>query len=276
MVEALAPTSPYDPWRPTVGSPDGRRNKNSQTMHRVATSLPPSVRPLSLPLHTPARPRYTRLMPPATAPLRHFPKGATIGPRGGMRVQPSLKFWYDNLIDFIIAKPNATNDDCAAYTGRSPNYISIVRHSDSFKARYEQRRAAMNRDLTEHVQQRLSEATGKTLDLLLEKLEKGGAALKLSDVLDASDRLLGRLGYGAKAGPAVNIDTGGGGVAIIEGSITAHELRLAQERLRQLEHSNATSSPVDATPVAAPPAKALSAKPESFTIDRLAQDLEAS
>jgi len=173
-------------------------------------------------------PSAAALAPPPGLTSSHVP--------GGRRKQvPGNTFLarYDHIIDFMLANPTATLRDIANYVGYSYTWVSLVRSSDAFKARYEQRRAAMNTDLSEAVTDRLHRATVESLDIFLERLHEKRDVVKLSEALDAADTLLQRMGYGIKQnGTQVNVQQ------VAAPQATAEEIARARARMRSAEQGH--------------------------------------
>lgn len=170
--------------------------------------------------------------------------------------------WYDHIIDYLFANPNATNADIALYTKRNQQYIGIVRNSDAFKMRYAQRRDEMNARLEDAIGARLDKVAVVALDALLERVEEKKDALSVAELTDLNDKILGRLGYGTKPQAAalnVNVNATAGASSV---SVTAspEELSAAREALRAVEraHANGVLPPqiegsLAEAPVSSPP-----------------------
>lgn len=141
-----------------------------------------------------------------------------------MTLRPS--WWHDSLIDYLIAHPDATLKDLAIFTGRTPAWLSLVRNSDAFQARYSQRRQEHSARLSEAVQERLLKVANKVLDVVDLKLDgikaANGAGMSVMEAFEASDTLLQRLGYGVKqAGGGVQVNVNQQNASVPQASVAA-------------------------------------------------------
>jgi len=158
-------------------------------------------------------------------------------------IQRNLHFlyWHDHMIDYILVNPAATNRELASYVGRSYSFVCMVRNSDAFRARYEQRKQQHGANLADKVNGKLADVAVKSLDILLERLEEKRDVVQLGVATDIADRVLQRLGYGAKptAPASVNVNVN----QQVAGSIAPETLAEARGLLRSVEAQRA-SAPV--------------------------------
>lgn len=118
-----------------------------------------------------------------------------------------FRYWYDGIIDELLANPQQTQKEIAAKLGKSPVTIGMIMNSDLFRMRYEQRRGEQSKKLTDAINGKLASVALKALDLTEQKLELQQTAPPLDTLVDVADKALQRLGYGVKspASPAVSV-----------------------------------------------------------------------
>lgn len=118
---------------------------------------------------------------------------------GRQQWQPSkMSWWYDAIIDLMTANPQMTKKDIAASLNCTPAAIYLITNSDIFKARYSQRRAALTETLDGAIHQKLLAVADRSLGLIAEVLDKKRDQIPLPQLESLADKVLDRLGYGAK------------------------------------------------------------------------------
>ncbi len=177
----------------------------------------------------------------ADLPTLRFPRRSNAA---GVQWGPGkFNFWYDHIIDMMLANPKVTNADIARSTGRTANWISMVKNSDAFRARYAQRRDEVTTLLNDTIGEKLGLVASKGLDILLEKMNKVGGNVTLEEAVDLNDKVLARLGYGTRQGPApasVNVNVNASAVAGAQAApLPLDAFRSAQESLRMVEEARA-------------------------------------
>lgn len=146
------------------------------------------------------------------------------------------KWWFDSVIDYMLAHPEAKQYEIAKHFGRAPNWISILLSSDSFKAKLEQRRREHNLHIHQSITLKLARSLDTTLDVLQEQIEKKRDAIPFTQLADFTNKTLERLGYGVQrpGGPAsVTVNTGPQQVV----TISAEDLAAARGAIRNQEAS---------------------------------------
>jgi hypothetical protein len=143
-----------------------------------------------------------------------------------------MRWWYESLADHMIANPNATQNEIAAAFQRNPATISTVINTDAFKAYYRQRRAHHTDKLDAAVRDKLFKVSSKSLDYMLEVLDKKRDTVPLETLTRISDSALKNLGYGAPASPGVNVNvnTAPQNVTV---AVSVEDLERAREALRR-------------------------------------------
>ena len=119
-----------------------------------------------------------------------------------------MRWWYELLADYMITNPGASQGELAAHFGRAESTISTVINTDAFKAYYRQRRTHHSEKLDATVRNKLFAATNKSLDHILDVLDKKRDTIPLEMLQRVADSSLKSLGYGVTppSGVTVNVD----------------------------------------------------------------------
>lgn len=106
-----------------------------------------------------------------------------------------MRISHELILNWLVLNPEKTQGDCAQHFGITEAWLSVVINSDVFKARWEQRKAFMA-DQTDKLM--IAQARGVVSEGLqkLEKLVKDSQDPAF--VLQTTDKLMGRLGFGHK------------------------------------------------------------------------------
>lgn len=115
-----------------------------------------------------------------------------------------MRISHEMILDWLILNPERTQGDCAREFGVTEPWLSVVVNSDCFQARWKQRRMMLDKkvtDLTTGKMQGVVQAGLERLELLVE------ASADPRFVLDTTDKILGRLGYGPKSSSGVVMNT---------------------------------------------------------------------
>jgi hypothetical protein len=125
------------------------------------------------------------------------------GPRKSMTqhvMEPrSFRWWYDSLIDWMIAHPGGSMEDAAKDLGRSAVWLRIVANSDSFQAQYQARRGQLSDAVNQRLANKLTKAAELSLDCIIDRLEQKQDKVPLPTLLDLQEKSLNRLGYGTNS-----------------------------------------------------------------------------
>jgi hypothetical protein len=147
-----------------------------------------------------------------------------------------MRWWYESLADFMIANPGATQNEIAAHFQRNPATISTIINTDAFKAYFRQRRTIYAERLDTQVRDKLFAVTNKSLDHILEVLDKKRDTIPLEMLQRTAESSLKSLGYGATppAGTTVNVNAAPQTVQV---AVSLDDLQLAREALRRNQHA---------------------------------------
>lgn len=108
------------------------------------------------------------------------------------------------IAEYLINHPSARLHEVAAAVGMSVSWVSIVTNSELFRDYFMRR----HKEVSNLVHIPLQDKLNGVAHLAVEKL--GRAVEDSTDpnfILAAADKALGKLGYGAKAGPTVQVNT---------------------------------------------------------------------
>lgn len=150
-----------------------------------------------------------------------------------------MAWWYWDLLDYMIANPQATKKEIALHYGIAYQTMILVTTSDMFNAHLEQRRAIISKQLDGEIANRLGKVALTAIDLTQDVLDKKRDNIPLDSLTDIMDKALTRLGYGVKgtapsSGVTVNVQQAV--VAPISGADLEEGrklLRASQEQRRQ-------------------------------------------
>jgi len=141
---------------------------------------------LESPAGLPGRPwSHTDSLPPARSDLPD---------RHGVR---KLSYSHLDCIDFIIQRPEVTQNELAQRYGYTPSWISLVIASDAFQAELAKRRdEVLSPEIRASVEERFKALIHRSQGVLLEKLNTPGCPPALAlGVLGTASKALG---YGAR------------------------------------------------------------------------------
>lgn len=112
----------------------------------------------------------------------------------------NMRISHEMILNWLILNPEKTQNECAELFGVTAAWLSTVINSDCFQARWAERKMHLA-DGTERL------ATAKmraVVDKGLERLERMVEVVPDPKfVLDTTDKLLARLGYGPKTGAGI-------------------------------------------------------------------------
>lgn len=107
---------------------------------------------------------------------------------------------HEAIMNFMIANPTAKLGQVAAEFGVSQPWLSCIIHSHAFKTKLREKQEALWGDLGASITEKLEAVAHTALDNILEHVTASNASPALS--LEVADKVLHRLGYAPKTGPA--------------------------------------------------------------------------
>jgi hypothetical protein len=143
-----------------------------------------------------------------------------------------MQWWYEAIIDQMLARPEATKKELADTLGVSYQTILLITNSDLFQMRWTERRAELNSALSDNVVRLTHKVATKALDALAERLdERNRVAFPTKSLVEVTDKMLSHLGYSSapvgQPAPQTNVQI----------NITASKdaLLAAQQKMRRVE-----------------------------------------
>lgn len=176
------------------------------------------------------------------------PSGSTRGPRGelatnsyGPKLVTTLRrhsYWYDALIDWMIANPGSTIKAIAKEFNKSLPTISMIVNSDMFKARFELRRKELNELMAEEIATETSTVALLSLREVSKRLRDNPAAIPIGQLTEISHSTLDRLGYGQKP-----LNSNQQNNVVVNVTVPQSVLSEARQSMRELHSRNSLEAP---------------------------------
>ena len=172
---------------------------------------------------------------PYTAP--GFPgKQPSLGLRSSRR---KFHFWYDHVIDWMLANPGRSVAECASTVKRSASTLYIVTNSDIFRTRFAQRRAEINSQMADEISDAVTGVALSGMRELQKRITENPAKIPTGLLSEVAGSALTRLGYGVAP-----VGTPGNNTQVnVNVQVAPSILREAQERMRASQTINAQSIP---------------------------------
>lgn len=134
---------------------------------------------------------------------------------------------HEQIMDFIIMNPAATNEDIAFTFNYSPGYVGQLLASDLFKAKLAEKQTAVTNDVLNEVKDKITSLAKKGLDRLLQKIAVDESHRDIRDTTELALRGMGVIA--GKGGASVTVNTGGQ-TAIFQ-TVDQTVLQAARERM---------------------------------------------
>jgi hypothetical protein len=138
-----------------------------------------------------------------------------------------VNWWHERLADLMIAHPEATLGEIARVLGRTSQWVSTVKNSDTFIDYWCKRSAEHSREVTQGIKAKGFAAAELALDHLNNKLGGPEGDLFTPDtLLQVIDTTMKRFGYdnAKNQAPVFNFNMG---------TVTPEQLAEAREKLRR-------------------------------------------
>lgn len=145
----------------------------------------------------------------------------------------------------MIAHPLSSLKERCARLGYSESYLSTLTNSDMFQLFYQKRKAEHSELLTTSLVEKTAAVAGKTLDMMLESLEKKRDTIPFGVLAKTAESSLASLGYGVKPAPAAVI-VNNNQQTLVAPPVTREQLAEARSALLRSEQARL----IDATPAA--------------------------
>jgi hypothetical protein len=161
-------------------------------------------------------------------------------PRKANYYQPvSWHPWYVSISDWMIRNPSRDLVDCAKDLNRSVATLRYVANSDMFREFHAQRREEWRRHHDFAIISRVTQVAEKSLDLILDKMEKQADKIPMQLITDIATASLDRLGYAPQQTPSVAVNIQDNRTQTISVPVTAAALEEARDALRAAEQKRA-------------------------------------
>lgn len=104
----------------------------------------------------------------------------------------SLSHTHEAVMNWMLLNPDRSLRECADHFGYTQSWLSTLIHSDIFQARLAERQEGIRARIADSIPQKMRMAADVGLEKLVTALEKTEDP---EFILDATDKLLHRLGY---------------------------------------------------------------------------------
>lgn len=142
-----------------------------------------------------------------------------------------FRAWFESLADYMLANPTAKGPEIGKQFGKSSVWISSVINSDAFKTYFSVRRQHFNELHDSALRTKSTEVAMKSMDLILEVMEKKRDKISLVELVKVNDSALQALGYGSAASPAPSVVVNNQSL-----TVNASVLGEAREQIRTIQH----------------------------------------
>lgn len=106
-------------------------------------------------------------------------------------------WWYDRIIDWMIANPDKLLGECAHEMNVSQSWLSVITNSDMFQDAFKARSKEHSDVALIGVREKAFAAADMALDALNKRLETQAPVLPVSTLLEITDVTMKRFGYAA-------------------------------------------------------------------------------
>lgn len=139
--------------------------------------------------------------------MAFIPKMQSV-PMGGSKAyrKNRWRWYYDSIADWMIANPGKELKECAKHINKHPNTITQIIRSDLFQEYLAQRKQEWQRHHDHAIMAKTTAVAERSLDLMLEKLEKQGDKIPMQVVSEVATNALDRLGYAPRTAPQVQVN----------------------------------------------------------------------
>lgn len=157
--------------------------------------------------------------------------------------QPPTKWnwWYDGIIDWMLANPDKTFKECAKEFGVSEGWLRLIRLSDMFQERWAIRRKEYSDKVDQALVRKLTKVADTSLTIIQQRLDSQETSrTPLEDVTGIMESSLKALGYGVPRGGGVTVNTQ---VGVVDAGASAKTILEARGRIRASEAGAVPGSP---------------------------------
>src|SRR5215831_1126337 len=149
------------------------------------------------------------------------------------RYQDRWKGWYPDIADWQLANPGGKLVDCAKALNKHPNTIYLITQTDMYRDYFARRREEWTKQHDFALISKTTLVAEKSLDLMLDKLEKQADKIPMQVVTDVATNALDRLGYNPKSQPQVQVNVTEDNRKVVMVPISAGALEEARDAIRK-------------------------------------------
>lgn len=110
---------------------------------------------------------------------------------------------HEMILNWLILNPDKTQNECAEHFGVTAAWVSVLVNSDCFKARWAEKKMFMDKQIPQLVEGQMADVVSRGLTRLAEIIE---ASPDPEFVLNTTDKVLGRMGFGGKGASVQQIN----------------------------------------------------------------------
>lgn len=135
---------------------------------------------------------------PSPRPAPQMKVAETPGPRGGQYVLDlkNLNHLHEAIMNWMLANPGGTLVDCARHFGVSSSWLSLLKGSDLFKARFKEKQELIFTQLAADIPAKLTAIAEVGIDRLQDVVE---TSTDPRVILETTKMALSSLGFGKPA-----------------------------------------------------------------------------
>lgn len=156
-----------------------------------------------------------------------------------VKATKKMRWWYEQLADFMLAHPQALQNEIAAHFGRSAGTLSTIINSDAYQAYYRQRRGAYVGALDDRVREKMLTVADKGFDLILDRFDKKRDSIPIDTLNKTVEMALKASGHGAAVGgpgTIVNVNAPHSST-MVSVPVSLADLQEAQQALRNSQNN---------------------------------------
>lgn len=152
-------------------------------------------------------------------------------------------WWYDSIIDRMIAHPDWSKKQIAEDLGKHPNTVYQICDTDLFKDYYAKRLADFRANHDFSIINKTTKVAEVSLDILLEGLQTKRTAVPIGVVNEIATSALERLGYGTQQAPLVQVNQDNRSVSVAVNTSTLEEARMAIRQVEEMKRRGSIEPP---------------------------------
>lgn len=150
-----------------------------------------------------------------------------------IKTSRKMRWWYESLADYMLAHPTASHVEMGAHFKRTTATIGMVINSDAFRAYFRQRRDQHAEILDTKVRAKMFNVADKSMDLILENLDKKRDTIPLELLQRVNESALKTLGYGVDRNPQTVVQVNNTPTQLVPVAVSIEDLERARAALRR-------------------------------------------